>query len=84
MCSRILFDRDSQRTFITRKLVSQLQCEPICKESLSISSFGENGSNISYFDLVSVGLESVHETFQVEALVANTISAPVPMKIEES
>ena len=81
--ARILFDTGSQRTFITRRLASYLKCPSICKEKLSISAFGKSECNVSVFDLVSVGLQSYHELFDVDALVANTISVPVPMKLQE-
>ena len=80
---RALFDTGSQRTFITKRLASKLQCEVICKERLSISSFGNDKSVDSEFDLVSVILESAREDLDVEALVASTISIPILMKVEQ-
>ena len=79
--SRVLFDSGSQRTFISRELASKLGCEAICKERMCISSFGASQGNISDMDLVAIGLESSQEVFNVEALVVDTISFPVPMKI---
>ena len=80
---RGIFDTGSQWTFISRRLASKLGCHIICKEKLSISSFGSTKCDASELDLVKIGLEMDEGVFTIEALVVATISAPVPMKIKE-
>ena len=53
--AHVLFDTGSQRTFMTRRLASKLKCEVICKEKLSVSSFGSTESDDAEFELVLVG-----------------------------
>ena len=67
--------------FITKKLAEKLKCPQICREVLSVSTFGAESAKKSEFMLVSVNLESHNEDIVVDALVCDSISAPMPMKM---
>ena len=76
--ARILLDSASQRTFMTEKLVKQLNLPSQQKETLSISTFGSKGPQ-------SIDMYVVHFTIIIKensrvslhANVLNQITSPV-------
>ena len=53
----------------------------LSKEILSVSTFGNISPTTSEFTLVSVELESSEGNFLIDALVVDSISAPIPMEV---
>ena len=75
--ARVLFDTGSQRTFVTKKLATELNLPSKKRELLNVSTFGTNRSYKAKFDVVSLILTKGANKVEVLALVSSVISPPI-------
>ena len=82
---RILFDNGSQRSYVTNTLKSQLDLEPLKKETLHLNTFGEQSYRTQDCDVVKICLTkpgSGCEDIEICALGFSVICSSLPSKID--
>ena len=68
--ANILFDEGSERTFVTQKLIDELELRPVSTENISISAFGSQPSATRSIDVVNIFVETENRgKIQISALV---------------
>ena len=80
ICSRILFDSGSQRSYISEKVRIRLQLQSIRTEKVIIRAFGEeDDSKVQRLDIVQfkVRNKSYSRFTLVEAMCVPTICSPL-------
>ena len=81
-----LLDEGSQRTFISRKVASEIGCVPVRQESLSIATFGANASTSKQFDVVNLKLQTKQGDIKLNAIVIDsdlTTALPIQPKKQD-
>ena len=74
----ILFDEDSQRSFITEAMANKIQLERCGSEEVHIASFGPSTQNVRHFDTATVRLRTdTGEKIPLNVLVVPTIAVPL-------
>ena len=82
---RVLFDTGSQRTYITNSLKSQLGLKPIEKESLRLSTFGNDRVRKESCDIVKLSLRKGDgESVNIAALSFPVICSSLPLQVDVS
>ena len=82
---RILFDNAATRTFISKRLADRLKCRIVCKRVVNVGKFMDDKTKTHEFCVVILGLRTLSgKYFYLEAFVANSIAAPMPMGVPKS
>ena len=81
---RILFDSDSQRSYITEAIKTKLGLRSIKKETLHLNTFGNDKYQTQMCDTVQVLIKKLggDEVVKVEVLCFPTICTPLPPILE--
>ena len=59
MCTQVIFDCCSQRSFITSKTHEQLNVPTVGKETLLIKTFGDNSASVKECDIVQLNIRTI-------------------------
>ena len=79
----ILFDKGSQRSFISQSLANSLQLQPFKKEKIQLSAFASRTSSPQQLETASINLETRTGTkLQLSVLIMPTIAAPLQNAIQ--
>ena len=82
---RVLFDTGSQRTYITNSLKSRLGLKPIERESLRLSTFGNDRVRKESCDIVKLSLRKGEgESVDIAALNFPVICSSLPLQVDVS
>ena len=75
---RLLLDSDSEKSFLTNKLVQELNLPLVRKKHLTVYAFGMNRVKEKIYDVYKIKLHSKlnsQQSINVEVLATDTISA---------
>ena len=80
---RILFDTESQQSYVTENLCNKLRLKPVKREKLSLNTFGENRYKTQKCDRVNLQLQKpgISETVDISALKFPVICSALPSKV---
>ena len=82
---RVLFDTESQRTYITNSLKLRLGLKPMEKESLRLNTFGDDRVRKETCDIVKLSLQKGNgERVDITALSFPVICSSLPLKVQVS
>ena len=74
---RILFDSDSQRSYLNEQVRKKSNLKTIRKERLFIKTFANDSSFFKELDVVEVKLKILNKSFNLEVLVMPSICTPI-------
>ena len=80
VCTRVLFDSGSQRSYISEKVRSRLKLTTVQSEKVIIKTFGQaEGSEVQRLDIVQFKIKNKHDAnfTCVKALCVPTICSPL-------
>ena len=81
----ILFDEDSQRSFISMELANKLNLQPQAGENVSLTSFGAESPSRRSLDVATVAIQTITgEKINILVLVVSTIALPLQTPLHAS